>query len=101
MTINELCDILNAELVVRYYPNQGCRWTASMNGAETKTDFDDRLLCSTHGNGSSPEHAIEEYVANIRGRVIVLNAGNPERRMTIAVPTTLTVPSPPTDPDHA
>ncbi len=77
MNINELADLLGVDLIVRRYPNQHERWTASFEKCETK---DGGMLASEYGNGTSPELAIKNYCELISGKVLVFNAMSENRR---------------------
>ena len=79
MDITEYCDVLNLELTILYYPNQGGRWCADIKGAEIKENASSGILTSAHGNGPTPEEAIDDYVQQIRGKLLVLNASGANR----------------------
>ena len=83
MNILEYCDILNVELDIKYYPNQGYRFTAQLYGAEVK---DGSVLSSVYGTGTSPTCAIEHYILAIRGKRLVFNAADPSKRREYDVP---------------
>jgi hypothetical protein len=78
-------DAIDVSLVVTRYSNQKGRWTATIVSAEIK---EGSMLCGTHGNGSYPEEAIEDYVQKIKGKLLILNAYSGSRK-EILVPTTL------------
>ena len=77
MTIYELADLLNKQLIITYYPNQGNRFTAKIEGAEVK---EDEVLASYYGNGNSPEEAISNYLEGIQGQTLVFNAFSENRQ---------------------
>lgn len=80
MNITEYCDVLNLELDVKYYPNQGCRWSASIRHAEVKDSPDSSILSSCFGDGATPENAIISHVSRIRGKLLVVDAYKKSRR---------------------
>jgi hypothetical protein len=75
--LTEYCDVLNVELSITYYPNQGGRWTASIKGAEIKRGAG---LTSEYGSGATPVQALTNYVEIIREETLVLDAYTPKRR---------------------
>ena len=85
MNIEDYADCINVEIVVRRYDNQNNRWIAEFDHCEVKGDG---VLIGTHGNGSTPQEAVQAYIDQIRGKCIVLNAGSVRRREFI-VPTNL------------
>lgn len=88
MTIDELGDIINADLEVRRYANQNNRWMAHFEHTETKDNEHDIFLTGTHGNGNSPENAILNYIEKIKGKFLVIDAMKKSRR-EFGVPNTL------------
>lgn len=87
MNITEFSDAIGCEIHVTYYPNQGGRWWASFEGAEVKGEL---VLIGALGNGSTPEEAIKDYIDNIKGRVLVINGGQGDKRREHNVPDYLT-----------
>ena len=85
MTIYELGDMMNADLVLRRYAMQGNRWMAMFEHGEIK---DGCCLAGICGNSKTPQGAITDYVRQIRGRVIVFDAWDGKRR-EYGVPDTL------------
>lgn len=86
MDITEYADVIGRELEIRYYPSQNHRFSAQFNGAEVKGDG---VLSSSFGDGKTPDEALINYLAEIRGRTIVFNASRPNRAEFI-VPETVT-----------
>jgi hypothetical protein len=86
MNICEYADSLNIEICLRYYPNQGGRWCADFDSCEI---VDGCILTSAHGNAQTPEEAIEEYLEQIRGKRIIFNAMDKEKRREYEVPKSL------------
>jgi hypothetical protein len=86
MNIQDYCDILNIELVLRYYPNQESRWCARFPDCEVKEGI---FLVSSSGNAKTPEGAIENYLSAIRGETIVFHATSAELRREYVVPNSL------------
>lgn len=89
MTIYELSDMVNEHLILTRYSNQGTRWSAQINHAETKEFKGSAILCGEYGDGNSPETAIADYVQRIRGKVLVIDSMGKDRREFV-VPATLT-----------
>jgi hypothetical protein len=88
MTITELADIIQRQIIVTYYPNQSNRWAASFRHCEIKTGT--HGLLSESGNGSSPEVAIKNYIESIKGKTMVFDAMDPQKRREFGVPNSLT-----------
>jgi hypothetical protein len=80
VTIEEFADFIGADLIIRRYANQNNRYTARFENLEVKHNQDDTILSSAHGNGSTPEMAIKEYIYEIKGMWAVLNAGRSSRK---------------------
>ncbi len=91
MTIGELADILELELIIRRYPNQQGRYCAKFEGAEIKEDKHSSILISVHGNAYSPLGAIDNYINDIRGKWMVINAASPDERREFSIPNSLTL----------
>ena len=91
MTIEEFGDIINCDLVIRRYSNQNNRYMCQFEHSETKESEHSAILEGTYGNGYSISNAISDYVERIRGRFIVLNAYDKEKRKVYGVPETLTI----------
>jgi hypothetical protein len=83
VNIEEYADVLNLDMEITRYPNQSNRYSASFSNCEIKEDAGDGFLTSAYGNGTTPWLAIEDYVDKIRGKVLVINAGGPERRQYV------------------
>jgi hypothetical protein len=79
-------DALNLEIEISRYPNQNNRYTAKLRGVETKDNPEDGCLTGTYGNGTSPWAAMADYVKQIRGKILVVDAMNKERRQMYVVP---------------
>lgn len=88
MNIAEYCDVINKNIKVTYYHNQNTRWTACIERAEVK---DGNFLTGMYGDGKTPYNAIENYIANIKGKTIVFDAYDKEKRIEYKVPETLTI----------
>lgn len=89
MHIEEYADALNLELIILRYPNQANRYCAQFEDCEVKDDAGSAILESAYGNGSTPQAAIAAYLNEIRGKVLVVCAGDPERRRQYVVPRSL------------
>jgi len=87
ITLQDYCDILGIELNITYYPNQQGRWCASFGSkCEFKENEHSKVLSSTHGNATTPDMAIATLLDKIRGKWLVINATNPEKRREYQVP---------------
>lgn len=87
MNIQEYCDALNLDIIIRYYPNQNSRWCARIDRAEIA---EGRMLISAHGNGDCPFNALADYLTRIRGKKIIIDSYGKDRREYI-VPTSVEV----------
>ena len=88
MSIYELSTIMRHDIVWRRYSNQKGRHVVQIEGSEIA---ENGMLLSTYGNGDSPGKALEDYVRKIKGKKLVTDAGNLEKRQEYGVPLTLTV----------
>lgn len=77
MKLNELADVIGVDIVLRRYNNQDERWTAKFEHAEIGKNG---CLISTYGGGVSPQEALDNYVNQIRGELLVLNAYGKDRK---------------------
>ncbi len=77
MKLTDLCDVLDVELDLKYYPNQNGRWVAKLSHAEIS---EGGFLTGVHGNGKTPEEAINDYVAEIKGQRVIFNAYSDDRK---------------------
>jgi hypothetical protein len=89
MTIIEYADMIRTDLVIRKHHNQCQRWTASFEHAETKRGDVDIMLTSTCGEGDTANQAINNYIDEIKGKVIVLNSTSKTNRKEFGVPSTI------------
>lgn len=80
MRIQEYCDALNIEIDATYYPNQSGRWCVKLARAEIKEKADSCIAAYKHGNGKTVEAALTDYVNQIRGKILLLNGLNSNRR---------------------
>lgn len=60
-----------------------CKFHASFQDTEISEGC---FLLSQHGNGNTPNQAIKDYGNIISGKLLIVNAGNPEKRREIRVP---------------
>lgn len=77
MQFEDWLDTLNLRLVVTRYPQQNNRWSADIDGAEVKQNG---TLLGERGNGNNPQQAITDYLNKIKGKTIVINAMDRDRR---------------------
>lgn len=85
MNIMEYADILNLEIVIRYYPNQDCRFSTHFDGVELKEGC---MLASASGEGETPEKSMADYIRKIAGKLAVKGAYT-DHRQEFTVPKTL------------
>lgn len=76
-------DIIDCSLELRRYANQDNRWLAQIERCELK---DGSILSGNYGTGKTPDQAIEDYVKQIRGKLIVINATSEKYRKEYVVP---------------
>lgn len=86
MELADYADTLELRLIITRYPNQDERWCATFEGAEVKDYRGSGSLSGTHGNGPTAAAAILNYLDQIRGKVLVLNAMDAGRRREHRVP---------------
>jgi len=77
MKLLEFADIIDKEIVIIYYPNQNCRFSASFDGAEI---MDRGFLLGNYGNGKTPEESLKDYTKQIVGKRIVFGAYTDNRK---------------------
>lgn len=87
MSIFEIADIIDAQIVIRRYPNQNERWICHFDGAEIK---EGQLLKGSYGSAKSVPAAITEYCKAIEGKEIVFHAMSNELRRQFKVPPSIT-----------
>ncbi len=88
MNIEEFADIANVQMIIRRYPLQHNRYSCSFEHAETKDHESSCILCSEHGNGDTPQKAIDDYCRKIRGKLLIINAYG-DKRKEFGVPNNL------------
>lgn len=84
MTLGELADLFNADLIITRHANQKGRCTAYLKGVYVKGHEREDIK----GEHLSPEVAIDDYVHKIRGKCLVLNPFD-RNRMEFKGPETL------------
>lgn len=77
MTLSEYCDAINVQIEIIRYPNQKERWSAKFYHCDV---MDDGMLCGTYGDGTNALTALRDYLKQIEGKRIALDAGSKERR---------------------
>ncbi len=87
LLLSDLLDIRDLQLLIEYLPHHTPRWIARITDAEVK---DGCILASVAGRGALPSDAVIDYVRQIRGKRIVLNAMDDARRVEFTVPEHLT-----------
>lgn len=89
MNIEEFADILLKDIDIKRYANQDNRWSARLAGAEVKDTEHSNILASTTGNGNSPSKALEDYIEQIKGKILIFNAMQGDKRREYGVPKNL------------
>jgi len=79
MNILDLADVLDKQITIKSYPNQGRRLCASFDHCETKDSKESGVLCGSHGNGTTPIKALNDYSGSISGKVLVFDAMTDDR----------------------
>ena len=82
MTLCELADKINKNIIITYYPNQGKRFSAHLENCEIKHGW---ILEGAYGNGKSPEEAINDYTNKIAGQILVIDAMDKQNRREIFI----------------
>lgn len=91
MTLYELADLTQTEVTLR----RGCcnperRWIANLGSyAECKDNNLSVMIGVCVGWGATPQRAMENLVANIKGKILVTNALGGKPRMEFGIPATL------------
>ena len=88
MTLKELSKITGTDIIITWYCQSAENWVANLASAEIS---DGSFLTSEYGRGPSPNAALRDYVQNIRGKRLVINASSKEHRQEFDVPETLGV----------
>lgn len=70
-------DYIGCNLVLRRYSNQDDRWIAKIEDCVVKKG---EALVGYYGTGKYPDQAINDYVQNIKGKLIIINAVSPNRK---------------------
>lgn len=89
MTIEELGDLVQEELIVKRYPQQDNRWMCRFAHSEAKLSKSDIFARGFYGDGKSPEEAIQDYIEQIRGKILLFRGLDRKERSTFGVPNTL------------
>lgn len=76
MTLEEFCQVLDLELVVRMRSHDRT-WIASLKGAEV---MENGMLVSEYGDSTRPDWALRDYAKKISGKRIVVNAMTESRK---------------------
>jgi len=80
MTLLELSDILNVDIVIRRYANQNGRYMARFDKAEVKENEGSVGLLGEFGNGKTAIGAMNNYASRISGKWLVIGALSDNRR---------------------
>jgi hypothetical protein len=80
MKIEELADLLGITLIVERFANQSNSWTACFKNTEIADCKSSSVMGTPFGRGKTPREAINNYIENIRGKWLVIDAMKDERR---------------------
>lgn len=83
MKLYDVADLLSVNLIITRYPNQNDRYTAQLEGCKVS---ENGFLVGVYGDGNTPMSALENYWGRIKGKKIVFNAMDKERRREFYVP---------------
>lgn len=89
MNLEEFADIILKDFRLKRYANQNNRWSASFVGAEVKDTEHSSILAGSFGDGKTPSEAMNDYLIQIRGKILVFNAGGGDKRREYGVPENL------------
>lgn len=82
-SIYVIADLIDKDIIFRRYANQNNRWTANFENAEIK---EGGTLVSAYGNGDSAFAALDAYVKEIAGKVLIFNAFSVDQRVIFTMP---------------
>ena len=91
MNITDYCDILNINIKITYYHNQNKRWSASFEYGGIKESAGIGILKSEYGTGKTPELAMIDYLYQVRGKYLVINAMGGDKIREVIIPMNLVV----------
>lgn len=92
MTIYELSDLLDIDIVVRRYAGQNNIWRVEFDHVEIKDNEHSCILQGITGNANTEIiDAIKDYVSRIRGKWLVYNAMDKQKRKEFRIPSDLTI----------
>ena len=89
MKVTDYVDVINCNIQMTYYHNQNNRWCAKFEYAEVLEHKGSATLVSEHGNGPTPEAALQKYIDGIKGKILVFNATGGDKRREFKVPMNL------------
>ena len=87
MTIYELADIMNTQIIITYFPNQKGRFIAELEHYHIK---EGNIIKGEFGTGKNPQEAIEDFVNIIKGKCLVTITFDETMRKEFSVPMSLT-----------
>ena len=79
ISIYTLADILDKDLELRRCANQNERWLAQFENCETKDKKSSSILTGSYGSGTDPISALNDYITQIKGKILVFDAGRDTR----------------------
>lgn len=88
MTLTEFADVIGRNIIIKYYANQN-RYAVSFEHSDTLRYKGDCIITGPFGNGVSVQEAMQDYVDDIKGKILVLDALTNRREYNI--PNTLTI----------
>jgi hypothetical protein len=76
----DFLDIIGCNLKITRYNNQDNRWTCTIEYGEIKESKESSILSGSYGNGKSTNDAINNFLNEIKGKLLVINAMSKDRR---------------------
>lgn len=75
-TLEMFADSINKDLIIIRWPNQDNRYCVYFNDGEIKGDG---VLIGAHGNGPTPDQALQDYAKQIAGQTLVFHAHHSQK----------------------
>ena len=92
MTLYDLATLINKQIEILHRPSEtldsSSLWYAKLDDVEIK---DGAILSGSFGNGRTPEEALQNYVKELKGQKIVIDAFSKDKRTVLDLPSTLTL----------
>ncbi len=95
MRLEELAELLERHIIVKRVlqsmkvVDKAKPWHCCIDKAETKDSKEAAGISSSFGVGATPDEAIIDYVHRLRGKILVLDFFDKEKRREFSVPLSL------------